>query len=131
MKASSICSRPSACSANSSPARALTDSDEFHIALAQHMIDWLLSELPESESLRKQTLESMRDLGALRAYEWLASKIDDWQHQYNVVEIHGKLSAPALSGMAPSIPPRAAINSLTRAIELNPRLADFDADTKF
>jgi hypothetical protein len=54
-------------------ARALSDSDEFHIAHAQHMIDWLLSELPESESLRKQTLESMRELGALRAYEWLAS----------------------------------------------------------
>jgi hypothetical protein len=55
----------------------------------------------------------------------------DWQHQYNVTEIHGELSAPALSGIAPSVPPRAGIDSLIRAIELNPRLADFDAETKF
>lgn len=111
--------------------RALSNSDEFHMACALHMMDWLVSELPDGEKIRKQKLELMRELGALRAYEWLANQINDWLHQYNISEIHGELSLSAGIQTVPVVAPRAAIVSLMRAIELNPRLGDFDADTKF
>jgi hypothetical protein len=106
----------------------ISGSDKFHMAHAQHMIDWLLSELPDAEAQRKDTLCAMRDMGALSAYEWLASTNGDWQHQYNVAEIRGELSAPN-SGIQNSESIKSAVKALYDAIALNPRLADFDAVT--
>jgi hypothetical protein len=106
-----------------------SDSDLFHIAYARHLIDWLLSELQDGEALRNQTLASMPE--ALAAYEWLADKTKDWQHHYNIAEELAVLSAPAVNATLPRVAPARAVQSLVRAIELNPRLADFNADTKF
>jgi hypothetical protein len=106
----------------------LSNSDKFHMAHAQHLVDWLLSELPDGEVQRKDTLQAMRDMGALSAYEWLASTNGDWQHQYNVTEIRGELSAPN-SGIQNPESIKSAVKALYDAIALNPRLADFDAVT--
>jgi hypothetical protein len=110
-------------------ADALSASDRFHIACALHIMDWLFSELPgpESESLRTANLPRMERLGAIRAYEWLVQRTQEWQHQYNIAEIHGELS---LATSEPESARRGA-DALLRAIALNPRLADFDAETKF
>jgi len=99
--------------------RALSDSDDFHLALALQTADWLLSELPDSEATRKKTLQAFQERGAVRAYAWVASKVHNWTHQYNLTEIYGELDD------------KAAVESLIRAIELNPRLADFELETTF
>jgi hypothetical protein len=96
----------------------LTESDKFHIACAVHMAGWLLSELKD-ESFRKRTLDELNAMGAIDAYAWLAEKSENWVHIYNVAENYGEIGD------------RAAQTFLLKAIELNPRLADFDLETKF
>jgi hypothetical protein len=109
-------------------ADALSASDKFHMAVALHLMDWLFSELPsEGESLRKANLPLMDRLGALNAYEWQVQRTQDWQHQYNIAEIHGELSLAYPHGESA----RRGADALMRAIRMNPRLADFDAETKF
>lgn len=110
-------------------ADALSASDKFHMAVALHLMDWLFSELPsaEGESLRKANLPLMDRLGALNAYEWQVQRTQDWQHQYNIAEIHGELSL----AFPESESARRSADALMRAMRMNPRLADFDAETRF
>jgi hypothetical protein len=96
----------------------LSNSDMFHTASAVHMADWLLSELND-EDFRKRTLEELNALGAIGAYSWLAQTTNNWVYAYNVAEIYGKIGD------------REAPKFLLKAIELNPRLADFELETGF
>jgi hypothetical protein len=118
-------------SSRRSGSEALSDCDRFHIAYALQLLDWLISELPDNKELREKTLLSMRDLGALQAYEWLCARTHDWQHRYNLAEMWGVVSNALLRHSPTNGATSACVNSLTRSIELNPRLADFDAETKF
>jgi hypothetical protein len=97
---------------------ALSVSDKFHIALAVHMSDWLLSELND-ESFRHKTLSELNTLGAIYAFAWLAELTENWIYVYNVAETYGTIRDVAVKRL------------LIKAIDLNPRLADFDLETKF
>jgi hypothetical protein len=97
----------------------LSESDKFHIALAVHMSDWLLSELNDEE-FRKQELSALNKLGAIDSFAWLAELTNNWIYVYNVAESYGEIGDIA-----------AGKKMLIKAIELNPRLADFDVETKF
>ena len=102
----------------------LSNSDQFHIACAVHLSDWLLSELDDG-AFRIRTLRRLNDLGAIKAYAWLASVTHNWIYAYNVAEIYGELSNEAAAeGVA-------AEDASIEAIRLNPRLACFELDTKF
>jgi hypothetical protein len=97
---------------------ALSTSDKFHMALALHMIDWLLTEYASEEDRRKK-LEELATLSALSAFEWVADQTDSWVFTYNVTEIYGAIKRV-----------QDGKRSLIKGIKLNPRLAAFDAETK-
>jgi tetratricopeptide (TPR) repeat protein len=98
----------------------LSNSDKFHIALAVHMANWLLSELKNAEKFRKQVLTELNGLGAIGAYAWLVKLTQNWAHMYNLAEIYGILDDTV-----------AATRTLRQAIDINPRLAHFELSTKF
>lgn len=109
---------------------ALSASDKFHIAHAQHMIFWLLSELPRDLDGMRSTLASL-GLGAPHAYEWLARQTGNWHYQINLAELYGILSMPNASEPASAKCPADAVKALVRAIEINPRLGVLGESTGF
>jgi hypothetical protein len=102
----------------------LSNSDQFHIASAVHLSDWLLSELDHG-ALRIRSLKELNKLGAIKAYAWLAKVTGNWVYAYNVAEIYGELGNEAVAEDA------AAEDAMIEAIRLNPRLACFELETKF
>lgn len=95
----------------------LSKSDKFHMALALHMADWLLSEYADEEH-RRQKLGEFAELSAVSAFQWVADQTDSWVFQYNVTEIYGALNRT-----------HDAKKALIKAIGLNPRLACLDIKT--
>ena len=95
----------------------LSTSDKFHMALALHMADWLLTEFADDEG-RRETLTEFSNLSAVSAFDWVADQTESWVFQYNMTEIYGALKRVQDGKKA-----------LVKAIELNPRLASFDIKT--